>query len=530
MHRVWRGLLVSLLSTALLACPAAAEVGFRSETEAPPAQGPRPIEDACPEKQFPRGTFRDVAQDSPYAMAIDCVTAWEVAKGTSPTTFSPTATVTRAQMASFITRVILRTGGELDDTPGDYFTDDSGSAHEGDINRLAASDIVKGTGRGEFSPDRLLNRGEMAILLVRAYAHRSGYPEPQTLRYKREDYFVDELPLLYARSALVAAETGMVGGYADGTYRALENLRRDHMTITLSRLLALLVQERLVQPFGALWDADAHPDYDCSYFIDQSAAQAHFVYEGGPAVDVHGLDPDGDGLACHAEPGAIQEHYESLGGSAGVLGAPIRREQDATDAAGRTAEYENGSIYWASDVGAYALVGHMRDAYEASNDTYVDGLTRGGGGPSGGLGFPVRDDYAVDGGRRADFERGYIIWTPDRGPIVITHYLGPVPGAGTAARINTEQNWYQETTVNYGTGIGYVNYYDDNDRFFITVFPGSGKAVEVTIDEFETTLEKILALEYETVGYSYFRDPTKTSRFSLLLATPCEISEDLDAC
>jgi len=43
-------------------------------------------------------------------------------------------------------------------------------------------------------------------------------------------------------------------------------------------------------------------DGDCSAFDTQSEAQTFFISEGGPGEDPHGLDSDGDGIACETLP------------------------------------------------------------------------------------------------------------------------------------------------------------------------------------------------------------------------------------
>lgn len=40
-------------------------------------------------------------------------------------------------------------------------------------------------------------------------------------------------------------------------------------------------------------------DRDCTDFTSASDAQQFFLARGGPALDRHHLDPDGDGLACN---------------------------------------------------------------------------------------------------------------------------------------------------------------------------------------------------------------------------------------
>ena len=47
---------------------------------------------------------------------------------------------------------------------------------------------------------------------------------------------------------------------------------------------------------------EKYGDYDCSDFATQREAQRFFKSEGGPRSDYHGLDRDGDGVACETLP------------------------------------------------------------------------------------------------------------------------------------------------------------------------------------------------------------------------------------
>lgn len=76
--------------------------------------------------------------------------------------FCQNAFVTREQMASFLARALL-----LPTTSTDFFTDDESSAHEGDINRLAAAEITGGCTATGFCPRAQVTRGQMAAFLYR---------------------------------------------------------------------------------------------------------------------------------------------------------------------------------------------------------------------------------------------------------------------------------------------------------------------------------------------------------------------------
>jgi hypothetical protein len=99
---------------------------------------------------------------------INRLAASGITAGCASGRFCPTAVVTRAQMASFLSRALA-----LPATSRDYFSDDEGSAHEGDINRLAASSIARGCADGRFCPAAGVRREQMAAFLYRALALRA---------------------------------------------------------------------------------------------------------------------------------------------------------------------------------------------------------------------------------------------------------------------------------------------------------------------------------------------------------------------
>lgn len=100
---------------------------------------------------------------SAHEGAINRLRAAGITGGCTPTRYCPTANVTRQQMASFIVR-----GWNLPNTGTDFFTDDEGSVHENDINRLAAAGITGGCTPTRFCPFGNTTREEMAAFLKRA--------------------------------------------------------------------------------------------------------------------------------------------------------------------------------------------------------------------------------------------------------------------------------------------------------------------------------------------------------------------------
>ncbi len=207
---------------------------FEITVPPPPAVPARAITKACPDGQVPRGTFSDVDPDSTHALAVDCVAWRKIATGTSATTFAPGAAVTRAQMASFVARLVPAAGGSLPENAPDAFTDDDGSVHETAINRLAAAGIVKGTGPGKYGPGIEIDRGQMASILARALQHSgvaldSSPPSP----------FRDDNGSVHEPAIDQLAADGVVSGTGPGTYSPKATAKRDQMASTLARALDL---------------------------------------------------------------------------------------------------------------------------------------------------------------------------------------------------------------------------------------------------------------------------------------------------
>jgi uncharacterized protein with LGFP repeats len=103
--------------------------------------------------------------------------------------------------------------------------------------------------------------------------------------------------------------------------------------------------------------------------------------------------------------GAILERYVAHGGPR-VLGYP---KTDDVPAAGGGAkvELQGGAIYWSSATGAHVVRGEILARWRQL------------GAETGRLGYPSGDDTAVPGGYRTDFRGGTIWWSPKTGPRVV---------------------------------------------------------------------------------------------------------------
>jgi SpoIID/LytB domain protein len=95
--------------------------------------------------------------------AIATLAASGVTTGCDGARYCPGDAVTRAQAAALLVRAL-----QLPVSTEDAFSDDGGSVHEADINALAGAGLANGCAANDFCPGRRLSRGQMAALLARA--------------------------------------------------------------------------------------------------------------------------------------------------------------------------------------------------------------------------------------------------------------------------------------------------------------------------------------------------------------------------
>jgi hypothetical protein len=201
--------------------------------------GPRSIASACPTGQVPADGLTDVSATNVHRPAIECVVWWQIAHGITPSQYAPAGTVTRAQMASFIARMIDSAGRALP-AAGDAFPDDDGNPHEANINRLAKAEIVTGRADGTYGPDLPVTRAQMATFLVRAYAYSAGAALTAAVG---QDAFPDVSGSPHESNINDAAQAGFLAGRADGTYGPDLSVQRDQMASFLARVLGRLVDD-----------------------------------------------------------------------------------------------------------------------------------------------------------------------------------------------------------------------------------------------------------------------------------------------
>jgi hypothetical protein len=197
------------------------------------------ITDACPADQVTDSGFADTDRAAVHKAGIDCMAWWGIARGRDAERYDPLSHVTRAQMGSFIARLIRTPGGRLPATPADHFTDDRGSVHHYAINRLAQVGVVAGRGGGLYAPDAPVTREQMASFLVNAYEQRTG----RSLPAGSGDAFADIGASFHRENINKVARAGIAQGTEPGRYEPSALVTRAQMASFLARALQAVAED-----------------------------------------------------------------------------------------------------------------------------------------------------------------------------------------------------------------------------------------------------------------------------------------------
>ena len=119
----------------------------------------------CPASaSIPSAGFTDTTSTD-----VDCIAYYGITKGTTATTYEPTASVPRWAMALYLTRAMNEAGVTLGTGADQGFTDISGKSAEIQtaINQLKQAGVTTGTTATTYSPDDNVSRQQMAMFIER---------------------------------------------------------------------------------------------------------------------------------------------------------------------------------------------------------------------------------------------------------------------------------------------------------------------------------------------------------------------------
>jgi hypothetical protein len=312
--------------------------------------------------------FADIAALSASAeKAINQIKQLGITSGTSATTFSPNALVTRWQMAIFLTKLLDKAGYALGDGSDQGFTDISSLSETAEIaiNQAKQAGITAGVTATTFDPMGVVTRWQMALFLA-ATLDADGVQPPATLGAVTVTPATEADLSANAARAYVASFRNSNGsvysGYVgvellDMTSTGAAHYGTDATNVTFESVDG-------VATAGTEWNGFAGTDGSVT-FVVRNAGGA------GDVVPLAWIDLNGDNAYGSDQTVAPTEQY-ALGGAAVFSGAP------ATEAASGT---YTGLVVSSVDTGSFEAseaatncgngVGALCSFYYDSNDIFL---------------------------------------------------------------------------------------------------------------------------------------------------------------
>lgn len=191
---------------------------------------------------FAKGAlFKDVPKSHRFHGEIKALVETGVVSGYEGGRFKPDQPVTRAQAAVMIGRALQLNGTSRKKPFSDV---DAKTSTAGFIYTASKLKIINGFPDGTFQPDETVTRGQMAILLTRAFRLAEASPIA----------FRDVSPSAKAHpyvSRIVAA--GITEGYHDDTFRLSEKVTRGQFAAFMARALGLR-SKPIVPTWSGSWN------------------------------------------------------------------------------------------------------------------------------------------------------------------------------------------------------------------------------------------------------------------------------------
>lgn len=280
--QVRRTLTTRGLATAVAALLLATSVGVAAGHAAPTPEG------CPPDAAAPHG-FADAT--GPHGDAIACIAWLGIALGKDGTTFGTGDPVTRAQLASFVVRLLDRVEGyELPAAADGSFSDVAGSPHEDAIDRLAALDppVLRGYDDRTFRPSAPIQRAQAAAVIVRTHDHLAATLDEVEPLVPTTEGFTDTEGSVHAQDVARAAEAGLVLGHEDGRFRPGAAITRGQAASVLFRHLGLLAEAGVVPDLADPDDPDGPDEPDGPDDLDETGNRwldtrrvVNFAHAGG---------------------------------------------------------------------------------------------------------------------------------------------------------------------------------------------------------------------------------------------------------
>jgi predicted ribosome-associated RNA-binding protein Tma20 len=183
--------------------------------------------------------FTDVPADAWYRADVSYDAEHGYFNGTSDTTFSPVANMTRAMFVAVLARV---DGQSLSNDAAPFSDVASGAWYAGAVKWASNYVIVSGVGGGRFDPNGFVTRQQMATIMARYIAYYAAKNKVTFKATGSTAAFTDAVQIAdYAKSAVTLCRSyGLVDGNTDGAFAPEALSTRAQVAAVIHRLALLL--------------------------------------------------------------------------------------------------------------------------------------------------------------------------------------------------------------------------------------------------------------------------------------------------
>ncbi|MDX8346142.1 S-layer homology domain-containing protein [Rossellomorea sp. YZS02] len=172
-----------------------------------------------------KATFFDLNESHPFYDEIMYLSDHNIVRGTTVNAFHPQDKVTRAAAATMIGRALGLDGSKRTSS----FSDVSSQSYAaGYIESAVEKGIIKGYSDDTFRPDAIVNRGEMAIFLARAFELEEQIDV---------DYYDIYKKMASYESIKKVSKAGIAQGLNNGFYLPYQDITRAEFSAFLARAL-----------------------------------------------------------------------------------------------------------------------------------------------------------------------------------------------------------------------------------------------------------------------------------------------------
>lgn len=183
-------------------------------------------------------TFNDVSKSSFAYEAINDLAARQITMGYPGNRFKPTEAITRGQFAALIARAL-----NLPAATSRFLDVPKSKALYADISKAYAAGIALGDREGNFHPDRLVTRADVAVMVDRALQKKGNYTNEAALAFND----AGTVPKYALTSVKRLTHYQIIAGKTGNTFAPAEQADRAQSSVFIWRMLNLL-EGNMVQP------------------------------------------------------------------------------------------------------------------------------------------------------------------------------------------------------------------------------------------------------------------------------------------